>query len=55
MVEELLREQHTTGLGDGDRRGSDVLTKQPAQVPLANPESTRQRRNIVAVQCSAFD
>jgi len=42
LMDQLFGEQHATCLCDGYRGRSDVLTKEPAEVPLANFKSIGQ-------------
>ena len=55
LMDQLLGEQHTPGLGNGDGRGADVLPKQPAQLPTADLQSRRERVDIGLIERTAFD
>jgi len=37
VVNELLRKKHTAGLRDCNRRRSEVLVEEPAELPFADP------------------
>src|SRR5712671_773120 len=54
-MNDLLGEQHPTRLCHGDRGRSDVLTKEPTKLPLANFESIGQRCDISIVEGAALD
>ena len=54
-MDQLLGEQHAASLRNRDRRRSDVLTKEPPQVPLANLEPIGQRCDIATIESAAFD
>ena len=42
LMDQLLGKQHAAGLRDRDGRGSDVLAKEPAKLPLADLEPIGQ-------------
>jgi len=46
IVQELLCEQHATGLGDGNGRGAEVTLEQSAKLPGADPQAIRQPLDV---------
>ena len=54
-MDELLGEQHAARLGDGDRRGAQMLPEQPPELALADAEPSGQRIDIRLVQRAELD
>ena len=54
-MNQLLGKQHPASLRDGDRRCTEMLAKQPAELPLADFQPIGKRRDIALVERAAFD
>ena len=54
-MDQLLGQQHAAGLGDGDRRGAEVLAEQPPQLPLADAEPVGQGVDVAVVERAGLD
>ena len=57
VVDQLLGEQHATGLGHGDRRGAEMLLEQAAELASADAQALGQRvdAGLVAVERALGD
>lgn len=50
LIEKAFRGQQPVRLGDRDRRGAEMLQKQPAEVAISDTQAIRQLGNAVGVQ-----
>src|SRR6185437_4723071 len=55
LVDQLLGEQDPAGLGNRYGRGAEVLTEQPAKLPLADPQPIGQGADACLVQHTHLD
>jgi hypothetical protein len=55
LMDQLLGKQDPTSLGNGDRRGTEVVAKKATKVPLADPQSTGQGVDVVVIQSTHLD
>lgn len=55
LIQQLPGEQNAPGLRDRDRRSTQMTLKKPAQLPLSDRETVRQRAHVLVVQRAAFN
>jgi hypothetical protein len=54
-VNELLGQMNAAGLRDCDRRGAEMLTEQPPQLPLADAQAAGEPIDVGVVQRAELD
>ena len=54
-MKKLLGKQYATGLCHGDRRGSEVATKEAAELALANLQSICERGDLPLIECATLN
>jgi hypothetical protein len=54
-MEQLFGEEHTTGLRDGNRGGSQVAAEETAELAFADFQALSEGRDITVIERASFD